>query len=54
MLCAADVILGEIREEAELKREACNAVIFKTDDETSITQYSQPASTIWRMNFCTS
>ena len=26
MLCAADVILGEIREEAELKREACNAV----------------------------
>ena len=49
MLCAADVILGEIREEAELKREACNAV-----DETSITQYSQPASTIWRMNFCTS
>ena len=31
MLCAADVILGEIREEAELKREACNAVILEAD-----------------------
>ena len=31
MLCAADVVLGEIREEAELKREACNAVVLEAD-----------------------
>lgn len=54
MLCAADVILGEIREEAELKCEACNAVIFKTDGRDLHNAVFAAASTIWRMNFCTS